>query len=129
MSYANAVIEDKAAFERALDTPEPVFVVFFSDDCPACTDAMPRFMRISKRYGAQVKILILDCCNTPRHPSVKSIPILLIYQDQTLRQTIPGLGEEALEIAFKRFTGDCVTQQVSAPEQPASPAAPPPPPP
>ena len=60
MNYVNAVIANKAEFDRELDTEQPVFVVFISHDCAACTDAMPRFMRISQRYEGQVKVMILD---------------------------------------------------------------------
>ncbi|RUQ45093.1 thioredoxin, partial [Corynebacterium pseudodiphtheriticum] len=104
MNYVNAVIEDKAAFERALDTPKPVFVVFISDRCAACRETMPGFMRISEPYKDQIKLLILDCANTPRHPQVGRIPMLLIYRDQALVQSIPGLSEQALESAFEAHT-------------------------
>lgn len=104
MSYVNAVIADKAAFERELNTPQPVFVVFMSHECTACTDAMPRFMRISEHYKEQVKILILDCMDTPPHPSVDRIPMLLIYHNHGLLETLPGLGEQALERAFEQYS-------------------------
>ncbi|MGZ0715518.1 thioredoxin family protein [Pseudomonas palleroniana] len=109
MNYVNAVIEDKAAFERELDTAEPVFVVFISSSCPACTEAMPRFMRITEPYRDQIKLLILDCANTPRHPQVVRIPTLLIYRDRTLLESVPGLGEQALESAFEAHTRRPVT--------------------
>lgn len=104
MNYVNAVIEDKASFERALDTELPVFVVFMSHSCPACTDAMPRFMHFSERYKDQVKVLILDCANTPRHPSVDRIPMLLVYHNQALLEALPGLGEQGLGRAFEQYT-------------------------
>lgn len=104
MNYVNAVIADKAAFEHELDTAQPVFVVFMSHDCTACNDAMPRFMRISERYKDQVKILILDCVDTPRHPSVDRIPMLLIYHNRALLEALPGLGEQALGQAFEQYT-------------------------
>ena len=104
MNYVNAVIADKAAFERELETAQPVFVVFMSHDCTACSDALPRFMRISEHYKDHVKILILDCLDTPRHPSVDRIPMLLIYRDQVLLDALPGLREDALEKAFEQYT-------------------------
>ncbi|SET33353.1 thioredoxin 1 [Pseudomonas sp. NFR09] len=104
MSYVNAVIADKAAFERELNTPQPVFVVFMSHECTACTDAMPRFMRISEHYKEQVKILILDCMDTPPHPRVDRIPMLLIYRNQVLLEALPGLGEQALRSAFEQYS-------------------------
>ncbi|ERH59640.1 thioredoxin family protein [Pseudomonas simiae] len=104
MNYVNAVIADKAAFERELETAQPVFVVFMSHDCTACSDALPRFMRISEHYKDHVKILILDCLDTPRHPSVDRIPMLLVYHNQRLLEALPGLGEQALKSAFKQYT-------------------------
>ncbi|OIN51720.1 thioredoxin [Pseudomonas azotoformans] len=104
MNYVNAVIADKAAFERELETTQPVFVVFISHHCAACRDAMPPFMRISERYKNHVKILILDCAETPRHPSVDRIPMLLIYHNHVLLETLPGLGEQALERAFEQYS-------------------------
>ncbi|WPO00427.1 thioredoxin family protein [Pseudomonas sp. MUP55] len=104
MDYVNAVIADKAEFERELNTKQPVFVVFISQGCTACDDAMPRFMRTSEPYRDQVKILILNSANTPRHPRVDRVPMLLVYRDQTLLEAIPGLGEQALEKAFKQYT-------------------------
>lgn len=128
MNYVNAVIENKAQFDRELDTKLPVFVVFISHGCAACTDAMPRFMRISQRYEGQVKILVLDCVETPRHPRVDRIPMLLIYEDQQFKEAVPGLGEQALEDAFKRFAGLKIKGPLAATNKPASPSALPPPP-
>ncbi|MCF5025334.1 thioredoxin domain-containing protein, partial [Pseudomonas lurida] len=105
MNYVNAVIADKAAFEHELDTVQPVFVVFMSHDCTACSDGMPRFMRISQGYKDHVKILILDCVDTPRHPRVDRIPMLLIYHHQALLEALPGLGEQALVRAFEQYAG------------------------
>ena len=120
MNYVNAVVKDKAAFERELNTPQPVFVVFISHDCTACSDAMPRFLQISERYTGQVKVLILDCVNTPKHPRVDRIPMLLIYRDQVLLDALPGLGEDALEKAFEQYTrAYAVTPVATAPGKPA----------
>ncbi len=126
MDYVNAVIANKAEFDRELNTRQPVFVVFISHDCAACTDAMPRFMRISQRYKHQIKIMILDCTETPRHPSVDRIPMLLIYQNRQLKKTVPGLGEQALKDAFKRFARLQIKGPVVATNKPASPSALPP---
>ncbi|AZE94342.1 hypothetical protein C4J95_2321 [Pseudomonas orientalis] len=109
MDYVNAVIADKAAFDRERNTTKPVFVVFISAGCAACHDAMPGFMRISEDYKDQVKVLILDCANTPSHPSVDRIPTLLIYRGQDLLETLPGLGEQALKDAFTKYTLPAVT--------------------
>ncbi|UII73985.1 thioredoxin family protein [Pseudomonas sp. HN11] len=120
MNYVNAVIADKAAFERELETNQPVFVVFMSHDCAACSDAMPRFTRISERYKDHVKILILECVDTPPHPSVDRIPMLLIYHHQRLLEALPGLGEQALESAFEQYAHlPTVTPGAKAPGKPA----------
>lgn len=103
MSYVNAVIEDKAAFMKALDTPLPVFMVFMSHDCPACTDALPRFVELTKQHPRQIKVLILDCTNTPKHGAVDRIPMLLVYKHGELLETLPGLGKQPLEEVFKKY--------------------------
>lgn len=103
MNYVNAVIEDKAAFEHALDTPLPVFVVFMSAQCRACEDALPRFMQIAASYQHSVKVLILDCTQTPRHPSVTRIPMLLVYHNHQLLETQTGLGQQSLEDRFQHY--------------------------
>jgi len=88
MNYVNAVVEDKAAFERELDTPLPVFVVFVSKGCAACKEALPRFVKVAGARKGKIKVLILDCANTPRHPNVKRVPTLLIYQNGNLMKII-----------------------------------------
>ena len=96
MSYFNTVIEDKAAFERALDTPLTVFALFASEGCYACNATLPWFVEITKAHQGKIKVLILDCANTPKHPMVVRIPTLLIYQRGQLVRTLEGVSESAL---------------------------------
>lgn len=103
MSYFNAVIEDKAAFERALDTPLPVFTLFASETCGACKAALPRFAEMAKAHDGKIKVLILDCANTPRHPKVVRIPTLLIYEKGELVETLEGVSEPSLLQAFLQY--------------------------
>lgn len=103
MDYVNAVIEDKAAFERALDTPRTVFVVFGSPGCQACEDALPRFVRQSEPYLPHIKVLILDCTVTPQHPAVTRVPMLLIYRNGALLETLAGLGEHSTMEALNKY--------------------------
>jgi thioredoxin 1 len=103
MSYFNAVIEDKAAFERALDTPLTVFILFASKNCHACNEALPWFKEITDAYQRKIKVLILDCEDTPRHPAVKRIPTLLIYQKGQQVRTVEGITEAALLEALIAF--------------------------
>lgn len=103
MSYFNAVIEDKAAFERALDTPLTVFTLFASESCHACNEALPWFKEITEAHQNKIKVLILDCANTPRHPEVKRIPTLLIYQKGQLVRTVEGISEATLLEALIAF--------------------------
>jgi thioredoxin 1 len=44
--------------------------------------------------------LILDCANTPRHPNVKRVPTLLIYQNGNLMKTFEGISDRTLLQAF-----------------------------
>lgn len=103
MSQFNAVIENKAAFEHELNAPLPVFVVFMSHHCPACTEALPRFETLANRFRGTVKSLVLECESTPRHPAVTRIPMLLIYRNQVLVDTLEGLKEEPLTALFLKY--------------------------
>lgn len=103
MNYVNAVVEDKAAFERELDTPLPVFAVFVCEGCGACEEALPRFVKMADAHQGQVKVLILDCANTPRHPNVKRVPTLLIYQNGNLMTTFEGISDLTLLQAFAKY--------------------------
>lgn len=103
MKYVNAIIESKADFERALDTPLTVFVVFVSPFCPSCHDALPRFVRMAAPYEKRVKVLILDCSKTPSHPAVDRVPMLLVYQKGVLQEAFAGLAEQSLQQAFHTY--------------------------
>lgn len=103
MSYFNAVIKDKEAFEQALDTPLTVFALFASEGCHACNLTLPWFVEITKAHHGKIKVLILDCANTPRHPKVVRIPTLLIYKQGQLMSALEGVTESALLQALAEF--------------------------
>lgn len=103
MSYFNAVIENKAAFEQALDTPLPVFALFASETCHACTMTLPWFVQITETYQGKIKVLIINSAESPKHPNVLRIPTLLIYQQGQLVATLEGVSESALFQALIDF--------------------------
>lgn len=93
MGIATATIVNAEAFQRVLKTRRPVFLLFVSQHCPACTDASPLFVRVARQYPRALS-LVLDCAETPRHPEVTGTPTLLIYQYGKLIRKLQGFGPE-----------------------------------
>ncbi len=127
MEIATQKISDAKHFQRVLNTPRPVFILFISDHCPACVSAGPLFERIASRHPWIVSI-VLNCVKTPRHPSVMGTPTLLIYLNGTLMEVFKGFGPEQEQVRFVTDTFKRYDQRKVA-KPPALPAAPPPPPP
>lgn len=127
MAYATATIADADEYQRLLSTPHPVFMLFVSERCSACAGIGPLFVETAAQYP-QIRSLVLDCANTPRHPLVTGTPTLLIYSRGTMMETLKYFGpedkrRELLQDTFKRYAPHHVAKT------PASPAVPPPPPP
>lgn len=127
MGIANATIANAEEYRRALNTSRPVFMLFISDHCPACSSSGPLFEQIASQYPSVVS-LVLDCAQTPRHPDVTGTPTLLIFLNGTLMEKFKGFGpldeqEQFVEDTFKRYA------RRKRAKPPASPAAPPPQPP
>lgn len=102
MGIANANIASTEEFQRVLNTPSPVFILFVSDSCPACETAGPLFERTAWKHPWIVS-LVLDCAQTPRHPDVTGTPTLLIYENGTLMEKFKGLSSEDVADAFSRY--------------------------
>lgn len=123
MGYATASIANAEDYQRALSTSQPVFLLFVSSHCPACSNAAPLFESVAGQYPTAVS-LILDCTKTPRHPEVTGTPTLLIYLDGALQEKHKGFGpgpDQApyVEALFTRYAAR------TGAKPPASPAAPP----
>ncbi|QHF44626.1 hypothetical protein PspS35_12885 [Pseudomonas sp. S35] len=124
MGIVTATIANADDFNRALRTPQPVFMLFVSKHCPACEVSGPLFQGIANEHQSVVS-LVLDCAQTPRHAEVTSTPTLLIYLNGTLMEKLQGFGPEdeqaqLIEAKFKHYADR------TGAEPPASPAAPPP---
>lgn len=107
MGIATRKIADAKAFQRILNTPRPVFILFVSEHCPACGDSGPLFELAAWKHPWIVS-LVVDCAHTPRHPDVTGTPTLLIYWDGVLKEKLKGFGRredqaQVVEATFKRY--------------------------
>lgn len=91
MGVATSRISSAKAFERLLNTPRPVFILFVSEHCPACVQAGPLFELHAWKHPRVVS-LVVDCAHTPRHPDVTGTPTLLIYLNGALVEKFKGFG-------------------------------------
>lgn len=107
MGTATRKIADAKDFQRILNTPRPVFILFVSEHCPACAESGPLFELAAWKHPWIVS-LVVDCANTPRHPDVTGTPTLLIYWNGVLVEKLKGFGPlenqaQAVEATFKRY--------------------------
>lgn len=111
MGIATAVISSADDYQRALDTSQPVFMLFVSPQCPACGAAVPLFERVAGSFTAVIKSIVLDTSQTPRHPDVTGTPTLLIFQNGELVEKLKGFGpleaqEQTVKGVFARYAPD-----------------------
>ncbi len=121
MGAATRKISSAEDFQRVLNTPRPVFILFVSEHCPACASATPLFESVAGRHPWIVS-MVLDCAHTPRHPDVTGTPTLLIYERGARVELHKGLGpveqqQQFVDGLFSRF------DRSKAARPPASPAA------
>ncbi|WLH88059.1 thioredoxin family protein [Pseudomonas sp. FP453] len=107
MGLATATIANAEDYQRVLSSSRPVFLLFVSAHCPACTEAVPLFEMIAARYPS-VMSLVLDCAHTPRHGEVTGTPTGLVYVNGQLQEKLQGFGPEEgqaalVEATFKRY--------------------------
>ncbi len=107
MGYANATIANAEDYQRVLSTPRPVFLLFVSSHCAACSNAVPLFKRIAGEHP-EAASLVLDCAETPKHPEVTGTPTLLVYLNGLMAEKARGFGPEPeqaqfVEGLFKRY--------------------------
>ncbi|MGY2363988.1 thioredoxin family protein [Pseudomonas azotoformans] len=107
METATRKIADAKDFQRILNTPRPVFILFVSEHCPACGESTPLFELAAWKHPWIVS-LVVDCAGTPRHPDVTGTPTLLIYWNGVLEEKLKGFGPrenqaQVVEATFKRY--------------------------
>lgn len=131
MGIATSRISSAKAFERVLNTPRPVFLLFVSEHCPACAEAGPLFELHAWKHPRVVS-LVLDCAHTPRHPDVTGTPTLLIYLNGALVEKFKGFGpqdeqEQFVQDIFSRYDpqgANALASLDAPPPQPPSSASP-----
>lgn len=132
MGVATSRISSAKAFERALNTPRPVFLLFVSEHCPACEEAGPLFELTAWKHPWIVS-LVLDCAHTPRHPEVTGTPTLLVYLNGARVEKFKGLGpmedqEQFVQGIFNRYDqrkrANALVSPDAPPLQPRSTASP-----
>ncbi|OPB02950.1 hypothetical protein BFW89_14825 [Pseudomonas synxantha] len=107
MGVATRRISSAKEFNRVLNTPRPVFILFVSEHCPACAQAGSLFEQAAWKHPWLVS-LVLDCAHTPRHPDVTGTPTLLIYQEGIVVEKLKGFGpleeqEQCVTDIFNRY--------------------------
>lgn len=107
MGVATRRISSAKEFGWVLNTPRPVFILFFSEKCPACAQACHLFEQTALKHPWIVS-LILDCAHTPRHPDVTGTPTLLIYLKGAPVEKFKGFGaleeqEQCVKDIFNRY--------------------------
>jgi thioredoxin 1 len=106
MSHVITTLKDSAAFERELNCPLAVLILFMSPHCTACKEAVRHVAHTRERYKGRIKALIVDCSKTPRHLSVTRVPALLVHKDYALVQKIEGILElnaAAIDDVFEHY--------------------------
>ncbi len=127
MGIATRRISSAEEFKRVLNTPRPVFLLFFSEYCPACVSAGPLFELSAWRHPWIVS-LALDCAQTPSHPDVTGIPTLLIYLNGDLVEQFKGFGpvDAQAQLVADIFNRHDQSKDANAPASPDAPPLQPP---
>jgi len=99
MGAATRTISSAKDFQRVLNTPRPVFMLFVSEHCPACASAVPLFEKVAWQHPWIVS-MVLDCAHTPRHPDVTGTPTLLVYERGNQVELHKGFGAVEQQQAF-----------------------------
>ncbi|NVZ50455.1 thioredoxin family protein [Pseudomonas sp. B6002] len=95
-------------YQRVLAKHHVVFLLFVSAHCPACRESGPLFERTAAQHANQVKSMVLDTTQTPRHPDVIRLPTLLVFRAGQMVEKLEGLGawneqEHTLNALFSRY--------------------------
>ncbi len=120
MGAATRTISSAKDFQRVLNTPRPVFILFVSEHCPACASAAPLFEKVAWRHPWIVS-MVLDCAHTPRHPDVTGTPTLLIYEHGARVELHKGFGpveqqQQYVDSLFSRFDRSKAARPPASPD-------------
>ena len=118
MGIARDVIACNEDYQSVLAAHPIVFMLFVSQTCPACANAVKLFESIAENYDPLVKSLVLDTAKTPRLQQVTGTPTLVVHTDGKIKEILKGLGpwetqEQTLQDLFSRYA------QLQVPDAPA----------
>lgn len=96
-----------------LDSPFPVIVDFFSDDCPPCEVLAPIYEKMADKYGAHIKFVKMhrqDNRDLAVNLGVYGSPTVLFFRDgQEVGQRLNGFMTKAqVRIAIETILGDVI---------------------
>lgn len=78
----NAMTQLSDAFKNE----KPIFLEFYSDNCPACRKAKPWIEDFYQTYGQQINFILADTekggLTLARHLGVNAVPTFVLYNSQ-----------------------------------------------
>ena len=107
MGVATRRISSAQGFNRVLNTPRPVFILFFSEHCPACAQACHLFEQTAWKHPC-IASRVREWAKPPKHPDGTGAPTLLVYVDGVLADIFKGFGpwesqEQCVKDIFSRY--------------------------
>ena len=94
-------LNDATFDEEVLASPLPVLVDFWADWCAACKMIAPLVGEISREYQGKIKVAgvnVEEGVLTTSRYGVRGIPVLLLFKDREVKETLVGLVPKDLII-------------------------------
>ncbi|MCF8053559.1 MAG: hypothetical protein K9L59_20175 [Desulfobacterales bacterium] len=82
--------------EKVLGSPLPVLLYAMSPTCPGCAQVGPVVDRFAAEARKKVRVAKLNINTSPRTAdrlSIMGVPFLFIYDNGTLKESLPGIGD------------------------------------
>jgi thioredoxin-like negative regulator of GroEL len=90
------MVTDASFDEKVLGSPLPVLLYAMSPTCPGCAQVGPVVDRFAAEARRKVRVAKLNVNNSPRTAdrlSIMGVPFLFIYDNGTLKESLPGVGD------------------------------------
>jgi thioredoxin 1 len=94
-------VSDATFDKEVLECPLPVLVDFWADWCAACKMIAPLVGEISREYQEKIKVAgvnVEEGVRTTSRYGVRGIPVLLLFKDGEVKETLVGLVPKDLII-------------------------------